>query len=87
LLAIGLKLFESKSIVYTGNNKGEYLMTKASESRLDRILRRARQNVFTDDTQGQVILRAKALLMPTWDKRHCEVASQSMEKVLAVYFL
>jgi hypothetical protein len=62
-------------------------MTNSSEQRLNKILRRARQNVFTDDSQYKVMLRVKALLMPIWDKRHCEIVNERMNKLLNVYFL
>ncbi len=60
-------------------------MTKSTEQRLDKILRRARRQVLDDDSKASTIARCKTILMATWDKRASESEHQKGQRLLRTY--
>ncbi len=59
-------------------------MKTTSENRIEKILRKARQRVFEDDTQSEIIQRCKDLLKPTWRNRHDEYMTKKLENWLSI---
>jgi hypothetical protein len=64
-------------------------MTKQSRYRIERILRRARQQVgaaFPDDNEkvDSTIKRCKSLLKPLWKEEHDQYMTYKLEKWLAI---
>jgi len=60
------------STVYVKHLIRRITVTKSTEKRVERLLRKARQNVFGEegDYWDKVIIRCKELMHDTWEKRH-----------------